>query len=302
MGKVRFDLDNSVNAQGQWISQRISASGCSPLPFFPWVGGKRRLIPIITKYLPEKIDKYYDPFVGGGAMFYYLRGRIRQAVLSDMNEHLINLYKQVRFNPLRMIDLLEVMPVNETKFYEIRDNFPGEGKSGDVLAAEFWYLLQYCYNALYREKDGKSTCTYGFKVRDKAITRDKAQLILSCSKALSKTQLIVRDFRDVNPQPGSFVYLDPPYYNASKTYKAEFGHNDSADLASKCREWDNRGVLWMMSNNNEQGIKDLMQGFNIHVIKVPRMDIARGGDLGIVEEVVVTNYDSKPNRGIQRLI
>ena len=114
-------------------------------PFLKWAGGKKRLLPRLLKFVPKEYNNYYEPFLGGGSLFFALRPK--KAYLSDLNEELINTYTQVRNNVSEVIKHLKGMKYNKKSYYKIRDMKP---KNNAKRAAKFIYLNKTCWNGLYR--------------------------------------------------------------------------------------------------------------------------------------------------------
>jgi DNA adenine methylase Dam len=189
-------------------------------PVTKCVGGKRQLLPQLAARLPESFSTYYEPFVGGGALFFYLQsqGRITRAVLSDANVRLMRTYAAVRDSVENVVGLVQKMPIDKESFYRIRAQSPNDGTDVDV-AAWYIYINRACFNGLYREnRKGKCNVSYGTP-KDPII--DPSALRAS-SAALQGVELRHGDFaQDAERiQPGDFVYLDPPYCARLWTYRA----------------------------------------------------------------------------------
>ena len=187
-----------------------------PRPFLKWAGGKRQLLPDLLHQVPPDYSgfRYFEPFVGGGALFFALRPK--RAVLADVNERLIRTYKGVRDDVQTVIGLLGKYPHDATFFYRLREEQIDSGTDAEV-AAWFIYLNKTGFNGLYRvNRDNRFNVPFGRYVRPKIC--DKATL-LACSSALADVELLVADFEVVvaKAKRGDFVYFDPPYVPLSAT-------------------------------------------------------------------------------------
>jgi DNA adenine methylase len=218
-------------------------------PFLKWAGGKTQLLEALLEQVPEEFGTYYEPFVGGGALFFALReaGRIRSARLSDVNPELINVWTVVRDAPYDLIGLLEGLSkrTDEKDFYKIRAQSPEEMLPVE-RAARLLYLNKTCFNGLYRENSkGIFNVPYGRYARPTVLDREN---LLAVSKALTRMKIEAMPFNKAvaHAKAGDFVYFDPPYYPVSKSAsftayaRAGFGDQESlqapviTDSVSRC--------------------------------------------------------------------
>jgi DNA adenine methylase Dam len=176
------------DAQGGSTPQRIpTAEGrftAIPRPFLKWAGSKQALIQQILPVLPKKFGRYYEPFLGSGALFFYLKPK--KASLSDVSEELINVWVQVRDAHQHLIDQLAPLRPNKDLYYKIRESRSGDPKEN---AAEFIYLNRSCWNGLYRvNSQGKFNVPYGSPRSDFIFDKNN---IKSCSALLRGSKISI---------------------------------------------------------------------------------------------------------------
>jgi DNA adenine methylase len=230
-------------------------------PFLRWAGGKTRLLPAILPYVPARFGTYHEPFLGSGALFFSIRERATHARLSDLNAELINLWQVVRDRPLPLLKLLEGLSrkQGEAAYYEIRQQRP---RAELQRAARFFYLNQTSWNGLWREnKFGVYNVPWGAR----AFRGMEKTFALAVASALQHTTIERQDFRSVLAfaKKGDFVYLDPPYLPVSDTSKFS-GYNgerfrlaDLEELAKETQKLTKRGVRWVMSNRDNEVVREL---------------------------------------------
>lgn len=271
-------------------------------PFVKWAGGKHQLLSQFEAYFPANCERYFEPFVGGGAVFFHLWNTARlpeQVFLFDNNEELVNAYLVVRDKLDALIDLLAVHKRNHSQeyYYKIRglDRQPIE-LSAVERAARTIYLNKTCYNGLYRvNSKGQFNVPVGRYENPRILYREALQ---SASEALQNVCVEVRDFRETVTlaQSGDFFYLDPPYDPISKTasftsYTAtSFGEQDQRDLVTLFAQLTDKGCLCMLSNSCTPFILELYQRFRIERVRARRVVNADAEGRGEIEEVVVLNY------------
>ncbi|MCT7973578.1 DNA adenine methylase [Laspinema olomoucense] len=270
-----------------------------PRPFLKWAGGKTQLISQYQPLFPPKFKNYYEPFLGGGAVFFYLfqeHSSGFKAVLSDVNEELINMYRCVQKDVKSLIKELEFHQNrhNSEYYYQVRAQ-----KSGELVkkAARIIYLNKTCFNGLYRENSkGEFNVPIG---RYKNPTICNAELLQADSQALQSVQLEVRDFDKVLDEAKTeqdFVYFDPPYYPLSNTSKFtsysryNFNEEDQIRLRDVFAQLARRGVKVMLSNSDCPFIREIYQEFRIHEVSAARSINSKGTHRGKISEVVVTSY------------
>ncbi len=252
-----------------------SAIGNAPRlikPFIRWAGGKSRLLPRILPYVPSSIKNYYEPFLGGGAVFLACASRVSgRSHLADLNEHLIAAWVAVRDHQSELGPLLEWYQKNDSKefYYEVR----ATPAPACVVkkAARFLYLNGVSWNHLWREnsRTGAMNVPWGDR-RYKRID----ELTMNCfAKILARADIAAADFRAAldSATRGDFVYLDPPYLpvftqpGVEKEATAKFNKYtaktfempDLIELAEICTKLSRRGVRWVMSNRDTASVRSL---------------------------------------------
>lgn len=264
-----------------------------PTPFVKWVGGKRSLIPELLKRLPSRFGVYYEPFVGGGALFFELSARLKAAFLSDVNLDLLLTYKVIRQDPEKLLELLSCHAENHSKehYYAVRAQH--ELEEPVEIAARFIYLNKTCFNGLCRvNSKGEFNVPMG-DYKNPAIVN--AANIQACSNALRQAEIRLGTFDTIVPQPGDFVYFDPPYHPATessftKYAKGDFSEKDQIRLADFYTELHRRGVFVMLSNSDTAFVRGLYKKFKISTVEAPRTVNCKPEKRNAVTEVLITNY------------
>lgn len=271
-------------------------------PFVKWAGGKRQIILELKKFVPNKFDCYYEPFIGGGALFFELAPR--KAVINDSNKELMNVYEVLCCHNkfVKMCKVLnEYEALNSSEFYyKIRnqDREKGYVRMPDYKkAARTIYLNKTCFNGLYRvNKKGYFNVPYNKK--DRVSTYDGENL-LTIHMLLNMNDVTIScvDFEESvkSAKKGDFVYFDPPYDSETHTFNSYteegFGKDEQIRLASVFKDLDKRGVKVMLSNHNTELVNELYKDFNINVIEAKRSINSKGNKRGKVFEVIITNYE-----------
>ena len=270
-------------------------------PFLKWAGGKTALLPELLKAAPKQIETYYEPFLGGGALFFALQseGRFKNAVLSDSNRELINAYLQVRDN---VEGLIRALGVHQRKYRAAEDRaeyyYTIRGKRLTCSlggAANLIFLNKTCYNGLYRvNSKGGFNVPHG-RYENPTIC-DEANL-RAASEALQGVELQVADFA-VGPSSagqGDFVYFDPPYVPLSETahftsYTADdFGMEEQERLAAAASNLAHRGTAVALSNSGHQDVAALYREpcFDLAQVKVRRNINSKAAERGVVPEYLI---------------
>ncbi len=271
-----------------------------PKPFVQWVGGKREMIDQYTRFLPKSFSNYFEPFLGGGAMFFHLRPI--KPFLNDLNQELAVAYIGVRDFPNEVIELLQLLKNKHSKdlYMTIRtvdrqvDIFT-ELKSYEV-AARLIYLNQTCFNALYRvNRQGQFNVPIGSSLN--RLICDK-QNIASVSKAIKNIEISSLDFEMFleKAKQDDFVYIDPPYYPVSKYSdfnrytKEKFYDRDHVRLKNTIDRLTNRGVKVMLSNSDCEFNRNLYSKYNLHEVYSNRTLNSNVNKRGAIPELLVLNY------------
>jgi DNA adenine methylase len=278
-------------------------------PFLKWAGGKGQLLNVYKKCYPPGFGTYFEPFLGGAAVFFDLhnKNRISKAVLSDSNRDLINCYIAIRDNLRQLFEQLEILQqkVRDEEFFykKARPKFNSielrTGEEGNVeKAALLIYLNKTCFNGLYRvNRRGEFNVPWG-RYRNPRLA-DKSNLS-EVNRVLNERGIQLRclDYREIGAgvKDGDFVYLDPPYQPISATasftnYTAEaFSGDEQEDLSEFFDELDSREALLMLSNSPKVLPYYEGKGYRIIKVKAARAISSVGSKRGPVEEILVTNY------------
>ena len=272
-------------------------------PFTKWTGGKRQLLPTIKDLMPESYNHYYEPFIGGGALFFDIAPK--RAVINDYNSELINCYQQIKDNPQELIDLLRYHQENNSKDYYLQlrsaDRNDRINNMSDVQrAARILYMLRVDFNGLYRvNSKNQFNVPYGSYKNPKIVDEE---LIFAISDYLNNNLIEIRtgDFEDtlLDVQEGDFIYFDPPYIPLSDTsaftsYTNEgFSYDDQLRLRDTFRRLSDAGAYVMLSNSSSRLVEELYRDFNIHYVEATRTNGAKSSSRGKISEIIVTNYEN----------
>lgn len=276
---------------------------CVQIPkFVKWAGGKGQLLEQFKPLFPKKFNWYLEPFVGSGAVFFYIiqKFKPKEIIISDINEELINTYEIVRSDVERLIVELkqhkEYHMAKGKKYYlTIRATNPNDLPLLE-RAARFIYLNKTCFNGLYRVNlKGKFNVPMGAYKNPDIVQEKRLRLV---SKLLKNVTIKVMSFEKVVnlAKKRDFIYFDPPYYPLKKgksftTYtKDSFLEKEQKLLAEVFKKLDKKGCFVMLSNSNTKFIKNLYPKYNINLVQATRMINCKGNKRGKIKEVVVTNY------------
>ncbi|MEM0155345.1 MAG: Dam family site-specific DNA-(adenine-N6)-methyltransferase [Thermoplasmataceae archaeon] len=231
-------------------------------PLLKWAGGKRQLMPSILPMIPARFRNYLEPFAGGCALLVelYNMRRITHAVISDINEELINVYRVVKRNPGKITDEIECLPYGNSRdsYYSARERFNlilGDKGSTIERAALFIYLNRHGYNGLWRVNiSGKFNVPFG-KYRNP--TMPNPEHIMEFSRMLSLVDIYAIDFAETcnMASAGDLVYIDPPYFPLSNTSsftaysRVGFPYSEQERLRDQYEEMGKRGVMVIFNNS-----------------------------------------------------
>ena len=297
-------------------------------PILKWAGGKGQLLEQIAKHLPQeliegKIDCYIEPFIGGGAVFFWIAQNfnIKEFYLSDINQELILLYKTIQKDVSSLVEELkkienEYLILNEEKrkiyFLNKRESYNKfkdriDIKNFDISwfsrAAQIIFLNRTCFNGLFRvNKKGYFNVPFGNYKNPRICHTDN---LISASKLLQKATIQYFDFTEIQSlaTPKTFVYFDPPYRPLTKTASfksySQFDFNDDEQkrLASFYQKLDRQGTKLMLSNSDPKNIDkndnffdELYSDFTINRIQANRMINSKASNRGAISELLITNY------------
>lgn len=294
-----FSLADKTNLLDD--SARIIAE--KPKPFVKWVGGKRQLLAQFRKmnlYPPENFDpkksKYFEPFVGGGAVFFDLLPE--EGFLSDLNKELVVTYNVIKNDLEKLIASLKKHKTDKDYFLEVRAQDPN--KLSDVaVASRFIFLNRTCFNGMYRvNSKGGFNVPFGKYTNPLICDEDNLRKV---SKALQNIDIKHQDYKEVlkKAKKGDFVYFDPPYYPVSKTasftsYTAEtFLEKEQTELRDTLVDLSKRGCFVMLSNSDTPFINKIysgIKGVRINKVQAGRAINSNGSGRGKITEVLITNY------------
>ncbi|WXG43061.1 MAG: DNA adenine methylase [Promethearchaeati archaeon SRVP18_Atabeyarchaeia-1] len=279
--------------------------------FVKWAGGKTQLLGEYRKYFPKVFERYFEPFLGSGAVFFYLKSILekkgaskRDFVLTDVNSVLINGFVSVRDAVNKLLSELKRHAREHHKdprghYYETRQNFRTSINKEDfpdlVNAADFIYLNKTCFNGLYRvNSQGKFNVPMGSYEKPSIV---QERNLLKASRLLEGVELNIRPYDEVlrYATVGDFVYFDPPYQPLSKTSSftsytsGSFSEDDQRNLFKVFDELAKRGCLLMLSNSAAPLITDLYSGYKVEEILAKRMISCKGDGRGAIKEVIILN-------------
>lgn len=271
-------------------------------PFTKWTGGKRQLLPVIRELMPKTYNRYFEPFVGGGALFFDLAPK--DAVINDFNAELINCYQQIKDNPQELIEILKIHQEYNSKEYYLDLRSADRDERIDMMsevqrAARILYMLRVDFNGLYRvNSKNQFNVPYGRYKNPKIVDEN---LVSAISTYLNNNQIEIKkgDFEKavLDVQPGDFVYFDPPYIPLSETstftsYTHEgFSYDDQVRLRDTFKKLSDVGAYVMLSNSSSFLVEELYRDFNIHYVEATRTNGAKSSSRGKISEIIVTNYE-----------
>ena len=264
-------------------------------PVLKWAGGKTSLIPQLIKHFPQSFNRYFEPFLGGGAVFLAL-DQAKKSVINDFNTEITNLYEIIRDEPRQLMRELDLLgeKYSEKFYYELRAAKP---KLHVKKAARTLFLNKTCFNGLYRQNSrGEFNVPFGKRPRLPKIY-ERPQ-IMELSKRLKKTKLLTLDFEEVIDLagPGDFIYCDPPYeplsvtssFN-SYTFKG-FNKKDQIRLLEASERAVARGAQVAISNSSAPFVKKLFRNWELVTIVSRRSINSKGDRRGLVEEILAKSY------------
>lgn len=276
------------------------SAGAEARPVLKWAGGKRRLVARILKRLPERVGTYYEPFVGGAAVFFELanKGAFERAVLCDRNPDLVAVYRALKEDVEAVIRLLTRYRYDEREYYRVRAQKP---RGLHQRAARIIYLNKTGYNGLYRvNRSGQFNVPFG---RHKSPLICDKQNLRAAARALQHAEIISDDFENVcaRARPGDAVYLDPPYLPVSKTANfaaydpLPFGVDEHRRLAGVFGALEKRRVWAVLSNSSTPTTREIFGNFQHEQVDVKRPINSDATRRGPVKELLVYT-SSSPRR------
>lgn len=292
-------------------------------PFLKWAGGKGQILSQLSKHLPEKISKepftYIEPFVGGGAMLFYMLqrfGNISKTVINDVNEDLILTYRIIKDDVEALIVMLDRMEKDylaitdqigrSQLFYEVREHYNQHIGDGIERASQLIFLNKTCFNGLYRvNRRGQFNVPFG-KYANPTICNAKLLRVDSQLLQSAKVEICQGDYAQTLQHADglSFVYLDPPYrpLDATSSFtayaKGDFDDADQRALAAFCHQLSDAGCYWMQSNADcsaknpeDTFFEELYKDYRIERVYASRYINANPAKRGKLTELLIKNYE-----------
>ena len=281
----------------------IEATTTAAKPFVKWAGGKGQLLPQLKLLLPQEFNSYFEPFVGGGALYFSL-DNLEEAHINDINQVLVNIYRQLQQNVDEIIRELKVLEEEyltrsdedrSTFFYEKRSEYNTE-KLGIRKTVLLLFLNRTCFNGLYRENSkGEFNVPFGKYKNPTICNEDNLRAI---SDKLQTTTITSTSYLEAvkGAKKGDFLYFDPPYQPLNETssftayHQDGFTVKDQEDLRDLFVELDKRGCYVMLSNSDTPKVRDLYKGYNLHEVRANRAVNSKANGRGKIVELLITNY------------
>jgi DNA adenine methylase len=280
-------LDNRQNMS----SMCHMATATKPKPFVKWAGGKQGIAGKLVELFPRSFNSFFEPFIGGGSVLLTLTPN--RAVASDLNDWLLDTYQAIRDDWRGVARILDSLPNTKEDYLRIRKVQP-EKLDRTRRAAHFIYLNKTCFRGLFRvNRKGTFNVPYGAYQR----AYYDAGNLQAASRALAHVEFRHADFElaihDV--QQGDFVYFDPPYHKLggysdfNRYTRFQFRESDHLRLASLCRELDERGIRWAVSNSDTPFVREIYKKFSLIPI-ANRREINLNSQNRGIDELLIVNY------------
>lgn len=259
-------------------------------PLIRWAGSKRKLLPELLCRVPEDFDRYIEPFCGSACLFFELSDK--KAILSDINDELINSYKQLKIDR-GIREKLVALPATEHQYYKLRELNQDE-LSRNERAVRFLYLNRYCFNGIYRTN---SSGKFNVPIGSRTGGFPSQERFEAVRKKLMKARLMTADYKKVlkQVQKGDFVYMDPPYSKSEK-FTGEYGVGSFN--VSKLPEFitilddiHEKGAKFLFSYRScKDTAEKLNEKYRVERVRVMRHIAGFKTEWNEVEEILVRNY------------
>lgn len=259
-------------------------------PIIKWAGGKVQYVLTLRALMPEKFNTYYEPFLGGGAMFFNMTHQ--KNVISDLNADLINLYKCLQENYKAVWHFVQRLQPYQTEanYLSARDLFNSRPLDLSKQAALFLYLNKIGYNGLYRvNKANVFNVPYGDgKYKTVATMED----LRECSERLQQATILNTSYEKLTPRSGDFVFLDPPYSKIKKSSFTSYTASEFSQvkLIQYCTKLTENSVQWMQTNADTSEIRELYKDCNITPLLERRSINSKGDGRSAVKCLIIRNY------------
>jgi DNA adenine methylase len=289
--KIRIEGYSAVIQQGR-RRHRVDLAEPAAKPFLKWTGGKQWLAPLARLLPPPRFSgTYYEPFLGGGALFFSLSPE--RAVLADVSTALIDTYRAIKKDAERVVTLLAGYPHDPNFYGYMRTAKP---RALHTIASRMIYLNKTAFNGIYRvNRQGEFNVPFGRYTNPAICQPDR---LMAAAGALRGARLVERDFEAATSkaQKGDLVYFDPPYItghtnNGFLKYNASlFAWGDQERLARVAKQLADRGVYVLVSNANHDSVVNHYEGFYRYVLQRKSMIGGRGSSRGLVSEALLSSY------------
>lgn len=277
----------------------------APYPFVKWAGGKRQLISQMKNFFPNNFNNYIEPFVGGGAVFFYLykNNRIKnRAILIDINKDLINCYEVIKNQVESLIEELKIHEKykhNKKYYYKIRawdrDSRKYNTLSDIKKAARILYMNRVCFNGLYRvNSKGQFNVPFGRYKNPNICDEENLRAV---SKALKNVELVHGSFKEClkYSEENDFIYFDPPYHPISESSsftsytKEDFQKQSQIELKKLFQKLNKKNCHLILSNSYTDFIKNLYKDYSLKILKAKRAINSNGDSRGKIKEILIIN-------------
>ena len=277
-------------------------------PFLKWVGGKGQLLTQLEGLFPKKYNSYFEPFIGGGAVFFSINPK--KAHINDINKTLVQTYIHIKDDVENLIKSLKKLEkdfltkdieARKDFYYSTREKYNSLSHEDFKKSLYFLFFNKTAFNGVYRENSkGGFNVPIGSYKNPKIVDEENLRAV---SKILSNTKITSGSFVDAvkNAKAGDFVYFDPPYHPLSETSsftsysKDSFSKDDQVKLRDLFVELDKRGVYVMLSNSSAPFIQEIYSGYKQIPVYANRMINSKSDKRGKISEVVIVNYDPQSN-------
>ncbi len=285
-----------------------SAQAKQVKPFLKWVGGKGQLLNQFASLYPKKYNNYFEPFIGGGAVYFSLVPN--RAHINDINQTLVQTYINIKMDVEKLIDALKSLEqdfltkdieARKVMYYDIRIQYNQLEPDAFERSLYFLFFNKTAFNGVYRENSkGGFNVPIGSYTNPKIVDEKNLRLV---SHTLNKTTITNQSYFDAvsKAKSGDFVYFDPPYHPLSETSsftsysKDSFSRDDQTNLRDLFVELDKKGVYVMLSNSSAPFIQEIYSGYNQVPVFASRMINSKADRRGKISEVVVLNYEPQQN-------
>lgn len=257
-----------------------------------WAGSKRKLLPQLLDTIPDKYDRYVEPFAGSACLFFEIEPK--KALLGDINDELINTYMQLKQNSDLVIETLCNLEGTRDKYYQYRSISP-QSLPKYERAVRFIYLNRFCFNGLYRtNQQGLFNVPFG---GGKSGVLPSPDMLRTVASLLKKTTFVSGSFEKTlsRVKVGDFVYLDPPYSIQSRRVFNEYSHHVFGDdqlalLKAHLKRLNRMGIPFLVSYGFSREATELAKGFNRREVVVQRQIAGFTAKRRRSRELLITNY------------